>query len=117
MNNQVTFTVAADGEYQRVGEHYTGIEDINIAKQLYCEVCAGKYAKWGPAIGIRYKTQKETYEINIVSNEVLHIDIMDYMPEEFREAEPVKKALDEIREAFPDYIDLSKEADYDELEL
>ena len=45
MNNQVTFTVAADGEYQRVGEHYTGIEDINIAKQLYCEVCAGKYAK------------------------------------------------------------------------
>ena len=42
---------------------------------------------------------------------------MEHMPVEFREAAPVKKALNEIREAFPDYIDLSKEADFGELEI
>lgn len=117
MNNYATFTVAANGEYHDFGRYYTDIEDIGLAKNIYLELCEDKYILTRPSLGISYGADEEEYQIDIVSNGVLYIDIMEHMPAEFREAAPVKKALNEIREAFPDYIDLSKEADFGELEI
>ena len=117
MNNYVTFTVAANGEYHDFGRYYTNIEDIGVAKSIYLELCEDKYILTRPSLGISYGADEEEYQIDIVSNGVLYIDIMEHMPAEFGEAAPVKNALNEIREAFPDYIDLSKETDYGELEI
>ena len=116
MNNYVTFTVAANGEYHDFGKYYTDIEDIGLAKSIYLKLCEDKYILTRPSLGISYGADEE-YQIDLVSHGVLYIDIMEHMPAEFRDAEPVKKALNEIREVFPDYIDLSKEADFDEPEI
>ncbi len=117
MNSYVTFTVASNGEYHDFGRYYTDIEDIRLAKSIYLELCEDKYILTRPSLGISYEADEEEYQIDIVSNGVLHIDIMEHMPAEFREAAPVKEALNEIREAFTDYIDLSKETDFGEMEL
>ena len=114
---KIAYTVAENGEYHDSGRYYTDIDDIRTAQYIYMGLCKDKYTLGRPALGISYETDEEKYQIDIVSNGVLHIDIMEHLPAEFSEDRAVKQALEEIREAFPDYIDLSEEADYGEIEL
>ena len=76
MNSYVTFTVAANGEYHDFGRYYTDIEDIGVAKSIYLELCEDKYILTRPSLGISYGADEEEYQIDIVSNGVMYIDIM-----------------------------------------